>query len=537
MNETDLELLSRYIQQGAEDAFAEIVQRHLEVVYTAALRQVHSPQLAEEVAQSTFMKLVREARKLRHKTILVAWLYQVTRREAIDVVRREARRQLREQIATEINSVNATTTTADWKDIELLLDEAMDALSEDDRAAILLRYFENKSLRVVGETLGASEDAACKRVNRALQRLRDFFAERGVTVGATGLIALLSTNAAVAAPVGLLVTITTTAALSGVAMPSTIIGLTKTLTMTTTQKILIGAVLTTAVGTGIYEVHKASDLAAQVQALEEQQAPLAEQAHLLQQERDDALAKLEASRQEVAFFRRQTAELPKLRGEVSRLHNDSKELDQLKKNLLQDPRESQAKSWLDRVNKLEQALAQMPEQNIPELQFLKGEDWLNAVKNADRLETPDDVSRALSALRNSGKRDFALLTQQALREYGQKNNGSLPTDLSQLKPYFNPPVDDAVLQRYELTSGGAVNEKPSPIGDEDDTYYQINADSISATAGSVAERTLTEAVQRFAAANNGLKPSEPSQLWPYVTTPAEQTTLQKVIQNDPRRRR
>src|SRR5205814_7771692 len=115
----------------------------------------------------------------------------------------------REQIANEINSVNATTTTADWAQIEPLLDEGMDALNEDDRTAILLRYFEDKSLRAMGETLGASEDAARKRVNRAVERLRDFFAERGVTVGTTGFAALLSTHAAVAAPVGLAVTSTT----------------------------------------------------------------------------------------------------------------------------------------------------------------------------------------------------------------------------------------------------------------------------------------------------------------------------------------
>ena len=74
------------------------------------------------------------------------------------VRRREARRQLREQIATEMNAINATT--ADWTHIEPLLDEAMHALDDTDRAAVLLRYFENKSLREVGATLGTSENAA-----------------------------------------------------------------------------------------------------------------------------------------------------------------------------------------------------------------------------------------------------------------------------------------------------------------------------------------------------------------------------------------
>src|SRR5204863_6073916 len=106
MHETNLELLARYTRQNAEDAFAEIVRRHIDLVHSAALRQVRAPQLAEEVAQSTFIKLARQAPQLAPDTILTAWLYQVTRREAIDVVRREARRQSREQIASEMNAMN-----------------------------------------------------------------------------------------------------------------------------------------------------------------------------------------------------------------------------------------------------------------------------------------------------------------------------------------------------------------------------------------------------------------------------------------------
>jgi RNA polymerase sigma factor (sigma-70 family) len=126
MNETDLDLLSRYTRQHAEDAFAELVRRHLNLVYSAALRQVRSPQLAEEVAQSTFTDLARNTHRLTPDTILTAWLYQVTSRSAIDVVRREASRQLRERIATEMNALNASD--ADWSHIEPLLDEAMDTL-------------------------------------------------------------------------------------------------------------------------------------------------------------------------------------------------------------------------------------------------------------------------------------------------------------------------------------------------------------------------------------------------------------------------
>ena len=200
MSDNDLQLIERYARHHAEEAFTEIVRRHLDLVHSAAFRQVRSRQLAEEVAQSVFTDLARGAGRLAPDTVLTAWLYQVTRRTAVDVVRREARRQLREQIATEMDTLNATT--ADWTHIEPLLDEAMSALDETDRTAVLLRYFENRSLREVGQTLGTSDAAAQKRVSRAVERLRGFFAERGVAVGASGIVVAVSANAVQAAPVG-----------------------------------------------------------------------------------------------------------------------------------------------------------------------------------------------------------------------------------------------------------------------------------------------------------------------------------------------
>src|ERR1039458_6027246 len=142
MSDTDLQLLARYTRQNAEDAFAELVRRHLDLVFSAALRQIRSPQLAEEVAQSAFTDLARQAHRLAPDTFLTAWLYQVTRRTSIDVVRREARRRLREHVACELNAMNATA--ADWTHIEALLDDAMQALEDTDRTAVLLRYFDNK---------------------------------------------------------------------------------------------------------------------------------------------------------------------------------------------------------------------------------------------------------------------------------------------------------------------------------------------------------------------------------------------------------
>jgi RNA polymerase sigma factor (sigma-70 family) len=315
---SDLDLLRKYQRENSEEAFAELVNRHLNLVYSAALRQVRSRELAEEVAQSAFTDLARNAHRLAPDTILTAWLYQVTRRTAIDVVRREARRQLREQIATEMNAMNATT--ADWTHIEPLLDDAMDALDDTDRAAVLLRFFENKSLREVGAMLGTSDDAAQKRVSRALERLREFLAKRGVTVGAGGLGIVISANAVQSAPIGLATTIATTTVLAATSVATTATTtIAKTIAMTTLQKILITAAITAAVGTGIYEGRHTSALRTQVQILQQQEAPMTEQIKKLQNQRDAAERQLALVRQENESLNLNKAELLKLRSKVTLL--------------------------------------------------------------------------------------------------------------------------------------------------------------------------------------------------------------------------
>lgn len=318
MSPTDLELLKDYEHKSAEDAFAELVRRYLGLVYSAALRQVRSRQLAEEIAQATFLKLARHARRLPPNTIVAAWLYQVTRREAIDAIRAEVRRRKREQMASEIHAMNAFAE--DWTPIEPLLDEAMHALEDADRAAVLLRYFENKSLREVGQALGSSDDAAQKRVSRALERLRQYFAKRGVTAGASAIAVVLSTHAAQAAPASLAGAISAAAA----ALATTTFAATSTtIAMTTLQKALITAAITAAVGTGIYEAWQVAGLRQEVQALRQEHASLNQNA---QREREEATAALATLRDENLRLQNDATELPRLREEVSRLRTRALDL-------------------------------------------------------------------------------------------------------------------------------------------------------------------------------------------------------------------
>jgi RNA polymerase sigma factor (sigma-70 family) len=328
MIKTDHELLRQFSAEHSQDAFTTLVNRYINLVYSAALRQVRSPDLAQEVSQTVFSKLSQHAAELKKDTVLTPWLYQVTRRAAIDVVRREARRQAREQMAIQMSDVNDSPGA--WAEIEPLLDEAMDSLDHVDRAAILLRYFESRSLREVGEILGASEDAAQKRVSRAIERLRAFLGKRGVSVGAGGLVTLLSTHAIQGAPAGLVGTVAAGALLTSSALSvPTALSITKAIAMTTTQKIVIAALAAGALAVGVYQTRQISHLRARVDNSSgdsAQVAALSNQVHELQAERDRATGSLAALSAENETLKKKPADVLKLRGEVGRLRQENAQM-------------------------------------------------------------------------------------------------------------------------------------------------------------------------------------------------------------------
>lgn len=330
----DTDLLSEFVRNPAtregQDAFTALVGQHLNLVYSVALRKVRSPQLAEEVSQTVFTQLARHADALKQGTILAAWLHRVTYYAGIDVVRREARRQAREQIACEM-SLLMDDNAADWNRIEPHLDEAVQSLDETDRAAILLRFFENKSLREVGETLGTSEDAAQKRVGRALDRLRDYFIKQKITTVAGGLAGIISAHGVQAAPAGLssVIAAGSLTAASVSTSVSTTLATAKIITMTTLQKIAIGAVIAGAAVTIIYQHREVSRLQGETQSLMEEQAreqALTQQVQQLQQERDTATNALASIREENASLKTRPSEVLKLRGEVGTLRDQKAQL-------------------------------------------------------------------------------------------------------------------------------------------------------------------------------------------------------------------
>lgn len=231
----DPDLLSRFVDHRDQVAFAELVRRHIDFVYAAALRHVSGDRhRAEDVAQEVFADLARKAAGLRNHPCLPGWLYASTRFTAINAIRREQRRANREKEA-EIMQPSPNAPEPQWEQIRPIIDDAMQELDECDRQSVLLRFFGRQTFVAIGEQLGLSENAAQKRVDRALDRLSAALAHRGITSTSTAL-ALALAHTGVAAPAALAGT-ATAAALARVAAGSA--GGAGILTFMTTSKILV----------------------------------------------------------------------------------------------------------------------------------------------------------------------------------------------------------------------------------------------------------------------------------------------------------
>jgi RNA polymerase sigma factor (sigma-70 family) len=223
----DLTLLARYAEQGDQTAFATVVSRRIGFVYGAALRQVHDSHSAQEVTQAVFLILAQKAGSLGPGTILLSWLFKTVRFTAIAQIRAEARRRNLEQKAIMEQDISSQASGVLWEKISPLLDKALARLGEKDRQAVLLRFFEEKNFLEIGHSLGADEDAARMRINRALEKLRGYFHKHNVA-STTALLAQTMTAHGLQPPPAFLVkSITVLAVAKGTALSGSAAALTK----------------------------------------------------------------------------------------------------------------------------------------------------------------------------------------------------------------------------------------------------------------------------------------------------------------------
>jgi RNA polymerase sigma factor (sigma-70 family) len=253
MNDSQ-KLLADYAQRGSEPAFTELVQRYVNFVYSTALRLADGDShLAEDVTQTVFADLARTARSLSTNVMLGGWLHRHTCFVASKTLRSDRRRKTRERQAVETNATQETTAGT-IAEMTPELDDAINHLSDEDRLAILLRFFEQRDFSGVGAGLGTSDEAARKRVSRAVEKLHESLTRRGVTLSAAGLGAALGAGLVVSAPAGLVSEIAMAAFAAG-GGGGTAAGL-KILAGGTIKLALVAAVLVAAAGTPLYLTHQ-----------------------------------------------------------------------------------------------------------------------------------------------------------------------------------------------------------------------------------------------------------------------------------------
>jgi RNA polymerase sigma factor (sigma-70 family) len=547
--QTDSQLLRAFAERNSDPAFAELVRRHIDLVHSAALRMVCDAHLAQDVTQAVFIALAKNAAQFTERPILSGWLHRTAQNIAAQTVRTDVRRRAREQEAAAMNELLSATPDVSWDQIAPHLDTALGELDESERDALLFRYFERKSAREMAAQLGISDEAAQKRVTRAVERLRELFAKRGIAVGASGLVVAVSANAVQAAPMGLALTISTAAVLTGtnLATAATVTA-TKAIAMTTIQKTIIAAVVVASIATPSIIQHRGqSTLRQENESLRHQ----LEQHVELAKENERLSNELARARNASSISAGQLEDLLRLRAEVKRLKADSLEQARLNTDRDQNPNDPvtvEIRSWLGRMNQLKLRMDQFPGQKVPEMQLLTHNDWVSAARSP--LETEEDFRRAMSSLRARAAQVAADLLAPALKQYLNEHNSEFPTDLTQLQPYFKPAIDTAVLQNFAIKPASAMPRSnlggdwiimtKEPVDLEYDIASGIGPNGSGAAPFkaiqtlqereelNAALKALDSAKIAFTAANSGKQPTHPLELGPYVRTAEEQTAFEKI---------
>jgi RNA polymerase sigma factor (sigma-70 family) len=323
---SDADLMREYVSGASEEAMAQLVHRHVDLVYSAAFRVLRNACLSEEVTQRVFIALARNAVQLQGRAALSGWLHETTRNFAITTVRSEERRRAREQEAAKLSDLDRDETERTWERIAPHVDESLAQLDEADRDVILWRYFERKTAREIAERLGLTEEAAQKRATRALDRLRSIFARRGLGLSATGFPAILSMHGIQVAPAGVTASVIGVAGIHGTAIATTsTIGL---LMASTKIKVGMAALLLAGASTQIALLQRNTRLREEIAMMRRKNAEPDPSAQASRQSARSAEGSQEQQR------RPEIAELMRLRNEVARLREEmSRSVEKQGKNL------------------------------------------------------------------------------------------------------------------------------------------------------------------------------------------------------------
>ncbi len=394
----DADLLQRYTQGGSEQAFNQLVTRYLDLVYSAAVRQVGGDaHLGQDVSQAVFATLAKKARWMPAGVVLGGWLYRCACLEAAQAVRTERRRRAREQVAAEMNSLN-DNDEPDWEHLAPFLDEAMGRLRRRDREAVVLRYFEKRDLRAVGLALGISEDAARMRIARTLERLRACFTRRGLTLSGATLASLLAGHAVAAAPAGLVVHITGAALAAAAVGGGSFISSLQIMAMTKLKLSIASAVVVVGLGASLgFEYHSASKLRQENAALREQTKQVeglrAENERMAGLKRDASeLERLRAEHLDLLRLRAEVTSLRQRQGDMARLQSENQQLSAMRANQTQGSTEVVVTRDRDVIEK---------NACIVNLKMIDAarEQW--ALENKQRTGAQPDFNAVNSYLRNS----------------------------------------------------------------------------------------------------------------------------------------
>jgi RNA polymerase sigma factor (sigma-70 family) len=405
----DSKLLRRFAKTNSQDAFAELVKRHVNLVYSTALRKMNGDEhLAKDVAQTVFADLARKADSLsRHKN-LTGWLYTSAHFAAAKIVRGENRRRDREEKFMR-EPIHETAPETDWEKICPALDDAMHKLKESDRDAILFRYFENRPFAEVGAKLGLNENAARMRVERALEKLRAIFAKRGITT-ATTFATVISANAIQIAPANLAAMLTTASIATAGTGTFTFLKI-----MTATKiKLAVSAIIVAGAATAfVVQQQTQNKLRAENESLTQQLAQL-------QTDNENFSNRVAEIGDAKSLSDDQFNELLKLRGEIGVLRQETNQLE----NLREENRQFHA-----------------------------------------QIATTQNQSSQLSAqdkytLYHTHAIDAMATLGVAMQDYARNHNGRFPANFNQLKVSATIATNlpgDFQLDDFEFVNAGLVN--------------------------------------------------------------------------------